>query len=107
MPSTQCLTIRDSDLTLGLLCCEILVGPVEDKLPSQPSFSAGPILQVTSKVANRINRGRYLSKKLVFVCVTAVKSLIVFGFYLALVLVVYLNGRHVALQRLMDSTLGN
>ena len=48
-----------------------------------------------------------MSKKLAFVCVTAVKSLIVLGFYLALVLVVYLNGRHVALQKLMDYTLGN
>lgn len=71
------------------------------------SFPQGLILQVTSKVANRINGGRPLSKKLAFVCVTAVKSLIVLGFYLALVLVVYLNGRHVALQRLMDYTLGN
>ncbi len=48
-----------------------------------------------------------MSTKIAFVCVRAVKSLIVFGFYLALVLVVYLNGRHVALQRLMDYTLGS
>ncbi len=48
-----------------------------------------------------------MSKKLAFVCVRTVKSLIVLGFYLALVLVVYVNGRHVTLQKLMDYTLGS
>ena len=48
-----------------------------------------------------------MSKKLAFFCVRALKSLIVFGFYLALVLAVYLNGRHLTLQKLMDYTLGS
>ncbi len=48
-----------------------------------------------------------MSKKLAFYCVRTVKSLVVFGLYIALMLAVYLNGRHLTLQKLMYYTLGN